>query len=176
MSELRKANTDRPYFITLTVVGWIDVFIRAEYCGEFIKSLEYCRQNKGLKVFAYCIMSSHIHLVVASDENKLPEIIHDMKSYTAKSIIALIKDNPFESRKDWMLHLFRYHAKYKRQNQEYMFWQKTSHPTELFTNKVFDQKVDYIHHNPVETGIVNDEASFTYSSANPDSPFKVDES
>ncbi|WP_448702054.1 transposase [Mucilaginibacter sp. AW1-3] len=174
MSELRKANTDRPFFITLTVVGWIDVFIRADYCDEFLKSLEFCRKHKGLKVFAYCIMSSHIHMIVANDDNNLPNIIRDLKSYTAKSIIALIKSNIQESRKDWLLHLFQFNAKYHQQNSEYMFWQKTNHPIELYTSAVFDQKVDYIHHNPVESGTVNDEANYVYSSANPDSPFKVD--
>jgi REP element-mobilizing transposase RayT len=176
MSELRKANTDRPFFITLTVVGWIDVFIRNIYCDEFISNLEYCRQHKGLKVYAYCMMSSHIHLIVSSDKDNLPAIIRDLKSYTAKRILNLIINNPQESRKDWMLHLFKYNAKFQQQNSEYQFWQKTNHPIELITPAVFDQKVDYIHDNPVEAMQVNEASSYVYSSANPDSPFKVDES
>jgi REP element-mobilizing transposase RayT len=175
MSELRKANTDYPFFITLTVVGWIDVFIRNDYCDEFLNSLEYCRRHKDLKVFAYCIMSSHIHLIVANDSANLPAIIRDLKSYTAKRIIELIKNNPVESRKEWLLHLFKYFAKYHQQNSEYQFWQKTNHPTELFTGAVFKQKLDYIHCNPMKAMIVNDECCYVYSSANPDSPFKVDE-
>lgn len=176
MSELRKANTDRPFFITLTVVGWIDVFIRNDYCEEFINNLEYCRKNKGLKVYAYCIMSSHIHLIMANNDGNLPAIIRDLKSYTAKRIIEMISSNTAESRKKWLLHLFKYYAKFHNQNSEYQFWQKTNHPIELFTPAVFDQKVDYIHRNPVEAMQVNDETAYVYSSANPDSPFKVDES
>jgi REP element-mobilizing transposase RayT len=176
MSELRKANTDYPFFVTLTVVGWIDVFIRNDYCDEFINNLEYCRKHKGLKVYAYCIMSSHIHLIIANDEAKLPAIIRDLKSYTAKRIIEMIENNQLESRKEWLLHLFKYFAKFNKQNSEYQFWQKTTHPTELFTGAVFEQKRNYIHHNPVTALHVNDEASYVYSSANPDSPFKVDES
>jgi putative transposase len=176
MSELRKANTDRPFFVTMTIVGWIDVFIRNEYCEEIVRNLEYCRKHKGLKIYAYCIMSSHIHMVVAHDEGKLPDILRDLKSYSAKRIIGMIETGFGESRKEWMLHLFKYHANIHNQNSEYMFWQKTNHPTELYSNSVFDQKVDYIHRNPVESGIVNDECSYTYSSANPDSPLVVDES
>ena len=175
MSELRKANTDYPFFITLPVVGWIDVFIRSDYCDEFLSNLEYCRKNKGLKVYAYCIMSSHIHLILAHDNAKTPDIIRDLKSYTAKRIIELIENNPTESRKEWMLHLFKYYAKFQKQNSVYQFWQKTSHPIELFTPAVFDQKVNYIHKNPVKAMLVNDECSYVYSSANPDSLFKVDE-
>jgi putative transposase len=176
MSELRKANSDRPFFITLTVVGWVDVFIRNEYCDEFLNNLEYCRKNKGLKVYAYCIMSSHIHIIVANENDNLPSIIRDLKSYTAKRIIELITNNPQESRKEWLLYLFKYYANNNAQNSEYQFWQKTNHPIELYTAEVFDQKQDYIHRNPVETMLVNDECSYVYSSANPDSPFVVDES
>ena len=63
MSELRKANTDYPYFITLTVVGWIDIFSRRIYAEELIKNLIFCQQNKGLKIYAYVIMYSHVHMV-----------------------------------------------------------------------------------------------------------------
>lgn len=174
MSELRKPNSDRPFFITLTVVGWIDIFTRNEYCEEIIRNLDYCRVNKNLKVYAYCIMCSHIHLIVANDDGRLSDILRDFKSYTAKRIIELINNNPQESRKEWLLYLFRFFAKNSVQNKEYQFWQKTSHPIELISNGVFDQKVNYIHSNPLAAMIVNDGSSFVYSSANPDSPFKVD--
>lgn len=176
MSELRKADGDLPYFITIPVVGWVDVFTRNCYCDEIIKNLEYCRAHKGLRVFAYCIMSNHIHLVVSQDQGKLPSVLRDFKSYTAKRIIDMIQANPTESRQDWMLHLFKYFARYGNQNSTYQFWQKTSHPVELHSNHVFDQKVNYIHYNPVKAMLVNDQARYVYSSANPESPFKVDES
>jgi putative transposase len=176
MSELRKANTDRPFFITLTVVGWIDVFTRSEYCVEFLGNLEFCRANKGLKVYAYCIMSSHVHLVVSCDEAKLSQILRDLKSYTAKRLIEMISNSPDESRKEWLLYLFRYFANGSLQNKDYQFWQKTNHPTELITAKVFEQKVDYIHNNPLQSMTVNEQTAYVYSSANPDSIFKVDES
>lgn len=152
------------------------MFSRGCYCDEFINSLEFCRKHKGLKVYAYCIMSSHVHLIIANDNNNLSAIIRDLKSYTAKQIIQTIQNNPAESRKAWLLHLFKYFAKFHKQNSEYQFWQKTNHPIELFTPAVFDQKMNYIHNNPVEAMLVNDECSYVYSSANPDSPFKVDES
>lgn len=176
MSELRKNNSDRPFFITFPVVGWIDVFTRNDYCEEFIRNLEYCRKNKGLKVYAYCIMSNHIHLIAAHDDGKLPDVIRDLKSYTAKRIIELISNNLQESRKEWLLYLFKFFANNTNQNSEYQFWQKTSFPIELYTPEVFDQKVNYIHQNPVKAMLVIDETTYVYSSANPDSPFMVDES
>ncbi|MFA6084120.1 transposase [Mucilaginibacter sp.] len=176
MSEFRKANTDRPFFITLPVVGWIDVFTRNDYCEEFIRNLEYCRKNKGLKVYAYCIMSSHVHMIVSHNNGKLPDIIRDFKSYTAKRLIELVENHPQESRKEWLIYLFKFFANNSGQNSEYQFWQKTSFPVELITAEIFDQKVNYTHQNPVKAMVVNDETCYVYSSANPDSPLLVDES
>lgn len=121
-------------------------------------------------------MSNHIHLIVSHDESRLPDIFRDLKSFTAKQIIEAVESNSQESRKDWLLYLFKFFANKSGQNSEYQFWQKTSHPVELISAEVFDQKVDYIHQNPVKAMLVNDETAFVYSSANPDSPFTVDAS
>ena len=174
MSEKRKANTDTAYFLTFTVVGWIDVFTRQQYADVILESLEFCREHKQLEVFAYVIMRNNIHLIARQQDGKLNEVIRDFKSFTAKKIIQEIETNPQESRKDWLLHLFKYHAKYSKQNTTYQFWQKTSHPTELYNTIIFDQKVNYIHNNPVKNGCVTNAESYTFSSANNESNFKVD--
>ena len=101
MSEKRKANTEYPYFLTFTVVGWIDVFTRHQYCEIILESLEFCRKHKQLEVFAFVIMSNHIHLITRQQDGKLNEVIRDFKSFTAKKIINEIETNPQESRKDW---------------------------------------------------------------------------
>ena len=87
MSELRKTYENKVFFITLTVVGWIDVFIRKLYCNELINNIIYCQRNKGLEIFAYVIMSSHIHMIVRRKEGGLSDLFRDFKSYTAKMII-----------------------------------------------------------------------------------------
>jgi REP element-mobilizing transposase RayT len=173
MSELRKANTGYSYFLTITVVGWIDVFTRRIYCEKVVESLKYCVQNKGLDIFAYVIMPSHIHLVARSLKGNLNEIIRDFKSYTAKELIKIVQSSPDESRKDWLVHMFRYHANFQKQNADYMFWQKTNHPIELNYPRIVDQKVDYIHNNPVVAGHVTEAQAWYFSSANPMSPLSV---
>ena len=165
MSEFRKANTDYPFFITLPVVGWIDVFTRSDYCDEFLKNLEYCRKNKGLKIYAYCIMSSHIHLIVSADDIKLPGIIRDLKSYTAKRLLKLISEHPTESRKEWMLAKFEKAGRLNPGNDIYQFWQHDNHPIELASFSMFKEKLDYIHNNPVVAGFVTEAYYWKYSSA-----------
>lgn len=107
MSELRKAKTDHPYFITLTVVGWIDVFTRERYCAMVIDSLKFCVKNKGLKVYAYVIMTNHIHLIVRQIDSKLNYVLRDLKNHLSRTIISSIENEQGESRKDWLLHMFR---------------------------------------------------------------------
>lgn len=175
MSELRKARTDMPYFVTLTVAGWIDVFNRREYIEILIESLKYCQRAKGLKIYAYVIMSSHIHLIVQHEDARLGEVLRDFKSYTAKALLKCIHENPYESRREWMMYLFRYYAKPLRQNKEYMFWQKTNYPVELASRGIFEQKMSYIHNNPVKAGMVDQAENYLYSSAYPFSEIEVEE-
>lgn len=173
MSELRKANTDYPYFLTLSVVGWIDLFTRQWYCELIVNNLQFCMKHKGLEVYAYVIMPSHIHMVARSAKGDLSKCLRDFKSYTAKEIIKLVEHEPGESRKDWLLHMFKYHARFQQQNSFYMFWQKTNHPVELSSPEIFDQKVEYLHNNPVEAGYVLMPEMWLYSSACAMSPLKV---
>ncbi len=176
MSEFLKANTeDAPYFITLTTVGWIDLFTRQRYCHELIKNLQFCQRERGLEIYAYVIMSNHIHLIIRrqAQHGLLSDLLRDFKSATAKKLIKLIQEDQQESRKDWLLYLFTYYAKSQKQNSDFMFWQKTSHPVELFSNKMIDQKLHYIHWNPVKAGIVMEPQHYLFSSACPESPLVV---
>ena len=175
MSELRKANTDHCYFLTLTVAGWINVFTREIYTDIIYENLEYCRKNKGLEVYAYVIMSNHIHLIARQKEGKLNEWLRDFKSFTAKRLLSAINENPNESRKEWMMYTFRYFANNTKQNKDLMFWNKTNHPIELSNPQIFEQKREYIHLNPLKAGIVTDETYYLHSSANPNMKLKVDE-
>jgi putative transposase len=173
MSELRKAKTDKPYFVTFTVVGWIDVFTREDYSRVILDSFQFCRENKGLNIYAFVIMPSHIHALLQSPV--LSDVIRDFKAHTARSILKQIEESRAESRKEWLLHMFKYYATYESQNEKYQFWQKTSHPTECITTDMLNQKRDYIHRNPVEAGLVSQAEYWRYSSACPDAYLRVDE-
>lgn len=76
----------RLYFVTFTVVHWIDVFIRAEYRKVLYNSIEYCQANKGLEVYGYCIMTSHVHLIIGTETGVLSDIVRDYKSFTSRHI------------------------------------------------------------------------------------------
>lgn len=105
-------NPEGLYFISFAVVGWLDVFIRNEYKDLFLESIRFCQKEKGLEIHAWCIMSSHVHLVFRSIKGQKPELlIGDLKRFTSKSIVKAIMENPKESRKDFLLEAFRTEAK-----------------------------------------------------------------
>lgn len=155
------------YFITITVVGWVDLFTRKECKDILMDSLKFCVINKGLVLYAYVIMSSHLHLIVRANEGSdgLSAIIRDFKKFTSRNLIKWILDNPLESRRDWLKIVFEYHAKFNSNNQHFQVWQRDNHPEILLHPKFTEQKFNYIHANPVVAGIVNLEEEYIYSSA-----------
>ncbi len=159
-------NPEGLYFITFATVWWVDVFSRMEYKDMLIKSFEYCQKNKGLELFAWCIMTNHVHLIARAEEGfLLQNILRDMKKHTSLQIIEAIETNPQESRKEWLMKIFRHHGKNNSNNTTYQFWQQDNHPIELWSVPVIEEKLEYIHQNPVKAGWVAEPQHYLYSSA-----------
>ena len=166
MSERYKViDSSAPTFVTLTIIDWIDLFTRPVYCKILDESLNYCIENKGLKVHAYVYMTSHIHLIVSSNGNELQEIIRDFKKFTSKSILEAIKENP-ESRREWLLNKFSYAADRIKRGKNYKVWKDGFHPVILDTPEKLEQRINYIHQNPRELQLVNHERHWINSSYN----------
>lgn len=153
------------YFVSFATVNWIDVFVRRQYKDILVDSLKYCQQHKGLELYAWCIMSRHVHLIIGTTGEKMEDIMRDLKRHTAKAILQAISDNPQESRREWMLWMFGRAGERNSNSDKFQFWQQHNNPIELFNNDVMQQKLDYLHSNPVEAGFVNEPWEFLYSSA-----------
>ena len=124
----RIEKQDAVYFLTFTVTDWIDVFTRLNYRIIIAESLDYCRKNKGLKLYAWCLMTNHIHLVCRIETPfTMTDFLRDYKKFTAKAVLDDIKTLP-ESRKDWMLYRFEFAGKFDNRIEKYRFWQDKSHP------------------------------------------------
>lgn len=159
-------NPEGIYFVSFSVVKWIDVFTRNLYKEILLDSLTYCRDNKGLRIFAWVIMTNHVHLIISSNAGSyLENIMRDFKKFTSVKIINAIKTNQQESRKDWMLKSFENAGTQNPNNKIYQFWQQDNHPIELFNNHMIEQKLDYLHNNPVVAGIVEVPEDYLFSSA-----------
>ena len=159
-------NPEGLYFVSFAVVKWLDVFTRNQYKNILLESLEFCQQNKGMEIIAWCIMTNHVHLVFRSIEGQKPELIlGDFKRFTSKAIVKAIKENPRESRKKFLLSEFEKAAKNSSNVKHYQFWRHDNKPIELWSNKVIQEKINYIHNNPVEAGLVYKPEDYVYSSA-----------
>jgi putative transposase len=79
------------YFVSYAVVNWVDVFIRNEYKQGQVQSWKYCQEHKGLDIYGWCIMPSHVHLIIGSDLNPLENIVRDMKRHTSEKMHDIIK-------------------------------------------------------------------------------------
>jgi hypothetical protein len=88
-----------------------------------------------------------------------------MKKHTSKQLLTAIQENPAESRKEWIMSILGSAGRHNPNNTHFQFWQQNNKPIEVFSNAVMDQKVDYIHHNPVEAGFVDRAEDYLYSSA-----------
>ena len=155
---------DELYYVTFQIVRWIDIFTRKIYRDTVVESLRFCQQNKGLEIYSFVIMSNHIHLLLRSFPGKLSETIKEFKSFTAKQILETIQTEP-ESRRDWMLNLFEFSAKQHKRNSKYQVWTHENHAEIIYSNKFIEQKINYIHENPVRAGIVEKAEDYLYSSA-----------
>ncbi|POY35045.1 transposase [Solitalea longa] len=155
------------YFLTITVVDWVDIFSRPVYKHIIIDSLKHCQKQKGLEIYAWCLMTNHLHLIVSvSPDNfySLSDILRDFKKFTSKAIVEMIeKEN--ESRKDWILNRFEFAGKYDPKIKCYKFWQEGNEAKEIHSNEFLEQKIEYVHQNPVVAEIVNEPEHYKFSSA-----------
>jgi REP element-mobilizing transposase RayT len=164
-TSYRIKNEEGLYFLTFATVEWIDVFTRKRYKDIVVDSLRYCQKEKGLELFCWVLMSNHMHLIVSANEGfKLSGIIRDFKKFIAQRIIKAIKEET-ESRRNWLLVEMLRAGKSNSKKQTHQLWRNDNHPIELYTNEVINQKVAYIHNNPVVEGVVINSADFLYSSA-----------
>jgi REP element-mobilizing transposase RayT len=171
-------NSSGAYFVSFATVYWIDVFIRQKYLDILEKSLQYCRSEKDMEVYAYCFMPSHVHFIFRDSNENPTALLRDFKKHTSKQVLKAIEDNRQESRREWLLWMFERAGKKKSNVSKYQFWQHHNKPIELWSTSVIKQKLDYIHNNPVEAGFVTEPTQWKYSSArniaDQDPAFEID--
>jgi putative transposase len=158
------SNQHAPHFLTFTVEQWVDVFTRQQYVDILLDSLRFCQQQKQLKIFSWCIMTNHMHLILQSEPPfTLSDTVRDFKKYTSRQIVAAIEANCLESRRNWLTWLLKKEKGPGEMSIE--FWQGDSHAEEIYTFDFFLQKMNYIHLNPVKAGYVTAPEEWQWSSA-----------
>jgi REP element-mobilizing transposase RayT len=152
------------YFITCTVVKWLPLFTQAPYRQIVLDSLNYLREHKRTQLNAFVIMSTHLHAVLWPDEGiSESDVVRDFKRFTSRAISK-------EALRQGDQNLLEAFAAARETNRaqdisQYQVWQEGSHAEAIFTLKFAEQKISYIHANPVRAGLVNRPEEWSYSSA-----------
>ncbi len=150
------------YFITITVIEWINIFTKLEYFEILKNSLKYCINNKGMILYEYVFMTNHIHLIARTNEKSqgLDAIIRDFKRFTTQEFKKLLKN---DNRK-YILRLIKNSLKLKKES-EFQIWQRENYPEEIYSDDFCNTKIEYIWHNPVLKGYVLNPEDWLFSSA-----------
>lgn len=131
-----------PQFLTATILQWQPLLENDTYKEIIIGSLRFLATEKRVKIFSFVIMPNHLHLIwQVSDGHKPQHVQQSFLKYTAQQIkFDLQKNDP------QLLERFRVNAA----DRAYQFWERNALSIDLFSEKVFDQKFEYIHNNPIQ--------------------------
>ena len=146
------------HFITATIVEWLPVFTCAACCDLIVRSFAFCREKKGLQIYGWVILDTHFHAILAAPE--LAAVLRDLKSFTAKEILAQLE----RERREWLLNQLRYYRAAHKATTDQV-WQEGSHPQAIMSDVMLEQKLEYLHNNPVKRGLVASPEHWRYSSA-----------
>ena len=162
-SKHRIYDNGHAHFITCTIVSWVNLFTRPLYNDIVLESLEHCRHTKGLELYGYCLMSNHLHLIARAPD--LAGCVRDFKKFTATKLYQAVESNSQESRQGWLKWMFTANGSRTAANAHIQVWGQGYHPIELSDFGRFEQRLNYVHQNPVRVGICFEAHQYRYSSA-----------
>lgn len=161
MTRLKLHDSAFLYFVTTTINKHLPLFKYPSYRNVVINSLIFCIHNKGLRLFSYVIMPSHLHLITFDSEfnnERLHQTLDHFRSFTAHQIIKELINSHSQS-------FLKSLSTEKEINRNYRVWTSGYHPVGLTSEDFLNQKFAYIHNNPVNSGLVSDPVLFPFSSA-----------
>ena len=144
-------------FFTATNLNWLPLLKPDSHKDIILNSLSFLQKDERITLYAFVIMPNHIHLIWQPYGEHLPKKIqHSFLKYTAQQIkFELLKNNPAELEP----------CKVDAADREYQFWERNPLSIELYQEKVFLQKLNYLHRNPVKAGLCKYPEEYRYSSA-----------
>jgi len=158
-SRYRITHDEYAHFITSTIVEWLPVFTTAACCDIVVRSFEYCRRQKGTRIFGWVILDNHFHAIVSAPA--LSRTIADLKKFTAHAILEQLKAEG----REWLLNQLTYFCAAHKTGSHHQVWQEGVHPQLITNDEMMLQKLEYLHNNPVKRGLVASPEHWRYSSA-----------
>ncbi|TAF76568.1 MAG: transposase, partial [Bacteroidetes bacterium] len=128
-----------PYFFTATILEWKHLLKPDKFKDIIVNSLAYMAENNRMKIFAFIIMSNHIHVIWQNipPYNQKENQLSFMK-FTAQMILKELRNNHQEVLKHFEVNL---------KDRKYQIWERNPLSIELRSKHVSEQKLTYIHEN-----------------------------
>jgi REP element-mobilizing transposase RayT len=148
-----------PHFLTCTVADWLPLFVNPLAAEIVLDSLAFLHKSRRITLWAYVLMENHMHMIASAE--RLSREVQAFKSFTARRIVDSLEETGSYS---MLGKLQRAKLSHKR-DRKHQVWQEGSHPKILEGQAMIQQKISYIHDNPVKRGYVDDPRHWRYSSA-----------
>jgi len=145
--------------MTCTILYWLPIFTNKDSVQIIIDSLTHLQKSDNLIIFSYVILENHLHLVAQSDD--IAKTMQKFKSYTAYELLELLQKNNAQT----LLQQLSFHKKAHRTESTYQIWEEGFHPKLIQSDSMMKEKIEYIHHNPVKRGYIEEAEHWRYSSA-----------
>lgn len=158
-TRYRFCESSHPHFITCTAVAWLPVFSQPPFAQIIIDSLKFLTTHRDIDIIAYVLLENHLHAIALGPD--LGKRIGEFKSFTARQIIDGMKKRGFTT----MLDELKFYKNRHKIDQQFQLWQEGCHPKVIEHEDVMEQKIEYIHINPVKRGFIDDPVHWRYSSA-----------
>ena len=162
-----KLPLDACYVLTLNTVDKIDVFVRPAYKQIIADALNYFIDAQGLTVYCWCLMSSHLHVIVRTKDGTGPAYFEgDFKKFTTPAILKTI-EMEMDFRREWMMRHFEEYPTSLRRLEKFHLWQNCSSPQRIDNQnpRILLDHIQHIHENPVREKIVELPEAYIFSSA-----------
>ena len=156
MSKLRRLFLpEHCYFVTTAVKNREHLLKDDAVCSLIVEDLRYYHKKHGFLFHGYVIMPDHLHILISVQGNAtISQIMHDFKSHTAQEINRTL-------------------------GRQGPFWQKGFYDHIIRDERDFKRRIDYIHRNPLTSGLVSNISEYAFSSfrnyyLDDDSMIKID--
>jgi putative transposase len=146
------------YFYTASILNWIPLLHSDKFKQIVLDSLIFLVNREKIKVYGFVIMPNHIHLIWENINTNGKEMPYaSFMKFTGHQFLEALRESD-----DSILLQF----KVERLSRNHQFWQRNALPIRLYDRKILEQKLDYIHLNPLQAhwSLVSDPNDYYYSS------------
>jgi putative transposase len=135
-------KTNTIYFYTASILDWKCILNDETRQNIILSSIQYLTELNAVKVYAFVIMPNHIHIIWQPLSNeKVKNVQLSFMKFTAQKMLFQLQDSKYPQIDDFLV---------DKKDRKYQIWQRNPLAVELYSRKVIEQKLDYIHNNPVQ--------------------------